>query len=130
DFFNHQRSPKNRPHFDAKPKVFGFEKWRRVRVVELRDRDPAKVQSAPGSNTDALDLQRHLETLAEFLLNPLLCCLRLHIEVCPQQRDEKNRNHDYQHPTDGSPEAEHRKTSPSAPTQQIISDRIICRQII
>ena len=80
-----------------------------MRVVELWDGDSAKVQSAPGSNTDALDLQRHLETLAEFLLNSLLCRLRLHIQVCPQERDEKNRNHDDQQPTDGSPEAEHSK---------------------
>jgi hypothetical protein len=33
----------------------------------------------------------------------------LHIQVCPQQRDEKNRNYDHQQPTDGSPEAEHSK---------------------
>ena len=81
----------------------------RVSVVELRNGDSAKFQSAPWRDADALNLQRHLKTLAEFLLNPLLCCLRLHIQVCPQQRYEKNRNHDQQQPTDGSPEAEHSK---------------------
>ena len=65
-------------------------------VVELRDADSAQVKSAPRRNADALDLQRHLKTLAEFLLNALLCCLRLHIEVCSQKRDEKDRNHDQQ----------------------------------
>src|SRR5689334_1224811 len=121
DFLNYQRAPKNRAHFDAKAKVFGFQKWRRVSVIELRNGDPAKIQSAPGSDTDALDLQRHLESLAEFLLNPLLCSLRLHIQVCPKQRNEKNRNYDHQKPADGSPEAEHQKTLPSVSTRQIIS---------
>ena len=78
-------------------------------IIQLRDGDSTKVQSAPRCNADALDLQRHFQTLAEFLLNPLLCCLGLHIEVCSQQRYQKNRNHDQEQPSDGSPEAEHSK---------------------
>src|SRR5436305_14615212 len=92
-------------------------------IVALRNGDSAEFQSAPRRDADPLNLQRHLKTLAEFLLNLLLCCLRLHIEVCPEQRYQKNRNHDQEQPSDGSPEADHSRNI----TQRVIAVNHACR---
>ena len=54
-------------------------------------RDAGQLQPAPRRHTDAPDVQGGPEPLAQFLLNPRLCALRLHIQIHSQERRRENR---------------------------------------
>ena len=65
--------------------IVRFEKWRSDSGVRLRNRNATQSQTAPWRHANPLDPQRHAKALAEFLLNPSLCALRLHIQVHAQE---------------------------------------------
>jgi len=72
-----------------KMKTFCFQKVARTCGRDLRNGDAGQRQSAPRGDTNAPDMERGADPLAEFLLNPCLSPLRLHIQV---QANQGNRN--------------------------------------
>ena len=69
--------------------TFGLKKLAPARARSLRNGDAAQFKSAPGCHTDAVNVQRRAQAMAEFLLNPRLCPLRLHIHVHADQDNDR-----------------------------------------
>src|SRR5712692_9203154 len=81
-------------------KTFCLQKVARTCGRDLRNGDAGQCQSAPRRDTNAPDMERGADPLAEFLLNPCLSPLRLHIQV---QANQGNRNERKKCPKNGYP---------------------------
>ena len=77
--------------------TFGLKKLTSAHRRWLRNGNTAQFKSAPGRDTDAVNVQRRAQAMAEFLLNPRLCPLGLHIHVHADQDNncESKRDADY-----------------------------------
>ena len=97
-FFDHQPLREEGKQTKVKMKAFCLQKIARTCRRDLRNDDAGQCQSAPRRDTNAPDMERRANPLAEFLLNPCLSPLRLHIQV---QANQGNRNEREKCPNNG-----------------------------
>jgi diacylglycerol kinase (ATP) len=91
-------------------KTFRVKKVARGRAGDLRNADTGQGQAAPRSHGDAADVEGGAETMAEFLLDPGLCPLRLHIQVNDYERDCGDAEQHSQKPQCNTRETAHART--------------------
>ena len=103
--------------------IVRFEKWRSDSRVRLRNRNATQFQPAPWRDADPLNVQRHAKPLAEFLLNPSLCALRLHIQVHAQEGGGEACEQCRKQPANKSPDPEH----PTNITQRSPAEKLSCK---
>jgi hypothetical protein len=87
DFLDNQTLRKERKNSYVQMKTFRFKKVSPGSAGRLRNVDSGQCQAAPRRNTDTPDTKRGAQAMAEFLLDPGLCPLRLHIQINDQERD-------------------------------------------
>ncbi len=96
--FDHQLLREEGKQTEMKMKTLCLQKVARTCGRDLRNGDAGRCQSAPWRDTNAPDMERGANPLAEFLLNPCLSPLRLHIQV---QANQGNRNERKKCPNNG-----------------------------
>ena len=69
--------------------TFGLKKLASAHTRWLWNGDTAQFKPAPGRYADAINVQRRAQAMAEFLLNPRLCPLGLHIHVHADQDNDR-----------------------------------------
>ena len=79
DLADDQPVAEDRPKLHAQLKALGLQEIAAGLPGLLRNRDAVEFQSAPGGDADLAKLQRSIQPLAEFLLNPMMNALRLDI---------------------------------------------------
>ena len=89
NFLDDKPLRKKRTEPNTQSKGFGFKKIARSSGLGLRNGDAAQLEAAPRRDADLTDVQRRVQTLAEFLLNSRLCGLRLNIQVHREQKNDR-----------------------------------------
>ena len=88
DLPNHEAIAEKRPELHPELEALRLQEIASDLARLLRDGDAIEFQSAPWGDADLAQMKGCAEPLAEFLLNPMVRALRLHIQVDPEQGDE------------------------------------------